>query len=112
MQTPIAMLIFGTFLSHTKLNDIFKHKKILLVAFMKLLILPAAMVGIYYLLGITGTLLIALTISACAPTANNTVMFAAKYNKDTSLAAQIVATVSFMSIITIPLIIAAVQTIA
>lgn len=112
MQTPIAMLIFGTFLSHTKLNDIFKHKKILLVAFMKLLILPAAMVGIYYLLGITGTLLVALTISACAPTANNTVMFAAKYNKDTSLAAQIVATVSFMSIITIPLIIAAVQTIA
>ena len=79
---------------------------------MKLLILPAAMVGIYYLLGISGTLLIALTISACAPTANNTVMFAAKYNKDTSLAAQIVATVSFTSIITIPLIIAAVQTIA
>ena len=112
MQTPIAMLIFGTFLAHTKLNDIFKYKKVALVALMKLIVLPGAMVGIYYLLGLSGTLLIALTISACAPTANNTVMFAAKYGKDTSLAAQIVSTVSFISILTMPLIIAAVQTIA
>ncbi|MBO5421315.1 MAG: AEC family transporter [Clostridia bacterium] len=112
MQTPIAMLIFGTFLAHTKINDIFKHKKILIVSIMKLLVLPAAMVGIFKLFGLSGTLLIALTISSCAPTANNTVMFAAKYNKDTGLAAQIVATVSFISVITMPLIIAAVQSIA
>lgn len=112
MQTPIAMLIFGTFLAHTKLNDIFRHKKILLVAFMKLIILPAAMIGIYYLFGLSGTLLTALAISSCAPTANNTVMFAAKYEKDTSLAAQIVAIVSFMSVVTMPVIIAAVQSIA
>lgn len=112
MQTPVAMLIFGTFLAHTKLNDIFRYKKILLVTLMKLIVLPAAMIGIYYLLGLSGTLLTALSISACAPTANNTVMFAAKYNKDTGLAAQIVAIVSFISVITMPLIIAAVQTIA
>lgn len=112
MQTPVAMLIFGTFLAHTKLNDIFRYKKILLVTLMKLIVLPAAMIGIYYMLGLSGTLLIALSISACAPTANNTVMFAAKYNKDTGLAAQIVAIVSFISVITMPLIIAAVQIIA
>lgn len=112
MQTPVAMLIFGTFLAHTKIKDIFRHKKILIVSFMKLIVLPAVMIGIYYLFGLSGTLLTALTISSCAPTANNTVMFAAKYEKDTSLAAQIVATVSFISIITMPVIIAAVQLIA
>lgn len=111
MQTPVAMLIFGTFLAHTRLDDILKHKKILLVTFMKLIVLPAVMIGIYKLFGLSGTLLVALTISSCAPTANNTVMFAAKYNKDTSLAAQVVAIVSFISVITMPLIIAAVQTI-
>jgi predicted permease len=110
MQTPVAMLIFGTFLAHTRLDDILKHKKILLVTLMKLIVLPAAMIGIYKLFGLSGTLLVALTISSCAPTANNTVMFAAKYNKDTSLAAQVVAIVSFISVITMPLIIAAVQT--
>lgn len=110
MQTPLAMLIFGTFLANTKLGEIFKHKKIFLVALSKLIVLPCIMFGIYRLFGLTGNLLIAMTISSCAPSANNTVMFSAKYNKDTGLAAQLVATVSFISIITIPIIIAAVQT--
>ncbi len=108
-QTPVAMLIFGTFLAHTKFSDIFNNKKIILVSLMKLIILPTVMIVIYRLAGLSGTLLTALTISSCAPTANNTVMFAAKYNKDTSLAAQVIATVSFISIITMPIIIAAVQ---
>ncbi len=111
-QTAVAMLIFGAFLSHTRLGDIFKNKKVLLVAVMKLLVLPAVMIAIYKLAGLTGTLLVALTISACAPTANNTVMFAAKYDKDTGLAAQVIAIVSFISVITMPVIIAAVQSIS
>lgn len=112
MQTPLAMLVFGTFLSNTKLGDIFRHKKIFLVALSKLIVLPAIMFCVYRLFGLTGNLLIAMTISSCAPSANNTVMFSAKYNKDTGLAAQVVATASFISIITIPIIIAAVQTVA
>ena len=111
-QTPVAMIIFGTFLSHTQLKSLFKHKKIFLVAFSKLIALPAVMIAIYKLLGLSGTLLTALAISSCAPSANNTVLFSAKYGKDTGLASQLVAAVSFMSIITMPLIIAAVETIA
>ncbi len=111
-QTPVAMIIFGTFLSHTHLKSLFKHKKIFLVAFSKLIALPAVMIAIYKLLGLSGTLLTALAISSCAPSANNTVLFSAKYGKDTGLASQLVAAVSFMSIITMPLIIAAVETIA
>ncbi len=111
-QTPVAMLIFGTFLSHTHLKSLFEHKKIFLVALSKLIVLPAVMIVIYKLIGLSGTLLTALTISACAPSANNTVLFSAKYGKDTGLASQLVAAVSFMSIITMPLIIAAVKTVA
>ena len=111
-QTPLAMLVFGTFLSNTKLGDIFRLKKIFLVALSKLIVLPAIMFAVYRLFGLAGNLLIAMTISSCAPSANNTVMFSAKYDKDTGLAAQVVATASFISIITIPLIIAAVQTVA
>ncbi len=111
-QTPIAMIIFGTFLANTQLKSIFNHKKIYLVALSKLIVLPTVMITIYKLMGLSGTLLVALAISSCAPSANNTVMFSAKYDKDTRLASQLVATVSFISIITMPLIIAAVQTIA
>lgn len=111
-QTPIAMIIFGTFLANAQLKSIFTRKKIFLVALSKLIVLPAVMITIYKLMGLSGTLLVALAISSCAPSANNTVMFSAKYDKDTRLASQLVAMVSFISIITIPLIIAAVQTIA
>lgn len=111
-QTPVAMIVFGTFLAHSQLKNIFKHKKIFLVALSKLIVLPAIMIGIYKLIGLGGTLLTALAISSCAPSANNTVLFSAKYDKDAGLASQLVATVSFISIITMPIIIAAVQTIA
>ncbi len=111
-QTPVAMIVFGTFLAHSQLKNIFKHKKIFLVALSKLIVLPAIMIGIYKLIGLGGTLLTALAISSCAPSANNTVLFSAKYGKDAGLASQLVATVSFISIITMPIIIAAVQTIA
>lgn len=111
-QTPIAMIIFGTFLSNTKLNSLLKNPKIFLVALSKLIVLPIIMIAIYKLMGLSGTLLIALAISSCAPSANNTVLFSAKYGKDAGLASQTVALVSFLSIITMPIFIAAVKTIA
>lgn len=111
-QTPIAMIIFGTFLSNTKLNSILKNPKIFLVALSKLIVLPIIMIAIYKLMGLSGTLLIALAISSCAPSANNTVLFSAKYGKDAGLASQTVALVSFLSIITMPIFIAAVKAIA
>lgn len=111
-QTPVAMIVFGTFLSHTQLKSLFGHKKIFLVALSKLIILPAVMVAIFKLIGLGGTLLMTLAVTSCAPSANNTVLFSAKYGKDAGLASQLVATVSFISIITMPIIIAAVQTVA
>ena len=64
------------------------------------------MLGIYKLVGITGTLLSACMISASVPSANNTVMFSAKYGKDTGVASQVVAFNSGLSILTIPLMVA------
>lgn len=106
MNTPLAMLIFGTYLANTDFKTMLKAKKIPLVALCKLILLPLILLGLYKLFGIRGTLLSALILSASAPSANNTVMFAAKYNKDTGLAAQTVSAVSFLSIITMPAMIA------
>ena len=54
----------------------------------------------------SGALLVSCVIQAAAPSANNTVMFAAKYDRDTGVASKTVAFVSFVSIITIPVMIA------
>lgn len=112
MQTPLAMIIFGTYLANTDLLSVFRNKKIFVSAFIKLLLLPAVMYCLYRLFGLGGTLLCAMMISSSAPSANNTVLFSAKYNKDTGLASQLVSVVSFLSIITMPLIIALVETLS
>lgn len=117
LNTPVAMLIFGTYIANTNFKSIFKNWRIFAVALVKLIILPLILIFAFKFafgfIGLTGataaTLLTALSISAGAPTANNTVMFAAKYDRNTGLASQTVAVVSFISIITLPVMIALAQ---
>ncbi len=111
LNTPIAMLIFGTYLANTDLKTMFTDKKIYLTALLKLIVMPLLCIGIYRLCGITGTLLVSCAITACVPSANNTFMFASKYGRDAGLASKTVALVSFFSIITMPVIIAIAQSI-
>lgn len=109
LNTPLAMLMFGTYLSKTDLRKMFFRKETYFVAFLKLIVLPAVMLGGLKLLGVPAVLCTALLISASAPTANNTVMFATKYGNDTAAASQTIAVVSFLSVLTMPLFIAAAQ---
>ena len=106
LNTPLAMIFLGTYIANTNLKSLFKEKNAFLVALLKLIVLPLIMYGIFRLVGVTGTLLTALMISASTPSANNTVMFSAKYGKDTGLASQIVAMSSLLSVFTIPAMIA------
>ena len=106
LNTPLAMLMFGTYLSKTDLKKMFVRKQAYLVAAIKLIAVPLVCMLIYRAVGMTGSLLTALTISASAPTANNTVMFSTKYMRDNEAASQTIAIVSFISIITMPIMIA------
>lgn len=106
LNTPLAMIMFGTYLSKTDLKKMFVRKQAYFVAFLKLIAVPIICLLIFKLIGLKGTLLTALTISASAPTANNTVMFSTKYGRDNEAASQTIAIVSFISIITMPVMIA------
>ena len=109
LNSPVAMLIFGTYLAHTDLKSMITDKKIYFVALLKLIVLPLVCIGVYYLCGIRGVLLTASIITASVPSANNTFMFASKYGRDASLASKAVALVSFLSILTMPVMIAITQ---
>jgi len=111
MNTPLAMLMFGTYISHTNLKTLKQAPGIALAGAFKLLVLPLTMIALFKLIGlagipIKGALLESLIISASAPSANNTVIFAAKYGRDSGFASQTVAVISLISIVTMPLLIA------
>ncbi|MBR0113051.1 MAG: AEC family transporter [Clostridia bacterium] len=106
MNSPLAMLIFGTYVANTDFRSIFGHAKITGVALVKLILLPLAMIGALKLLGIGGELGATLVVVSATPPANNTILFASKYERDTSLASQTVAVLSLISILTLPVMIA------
>lgn len=106
LNTPMAMLMFGTYLANTDLPGMFRQKENYMVAALKLFLFPAVVLTGCYLLGIRGTLLLAAAVACSAPTANNTVMFAAKYDRDTGIASKASGFTSVLSIITMPVFIA------
>ena len=106
MNTPLAMMIFGTYLSRTKLNTVFQNKKVFLAASIKMLAVPAVLMTVLLLLGVRGPLLHALLIPASTPCANNTAVFAAKFDRDAGYGAQVVALFSMISVFTMPMILA------
>lgn len=105
-NSPLAMIVFGTFLANSSLKNMFAKKEIYLVSFLRLVFIPLCMLGLFYLFGVRGNLLTAMIISAGAPTATNTAMYAAKYDNDTALGSEIAAQSSLMSIATMPVIVA------
>ncbi len=107
MNTPLAMIFFGTYIANTDIKKMFLDTGIYLVGVIKLILIPLIMLFTYKLIGVSGTLLTACMISASAPSANNTVMFSAKYGHNTQTASKIVSLVSFISIFTIPFMIVA-----
>ena len=109
LNTPLAMVMFGTYLASADWKTLFSDKRIFGSALVKLILVPLITIGCLKLFGYGGTLIAACALSASAPTASNTVMFAAKYDRDTAVASKVTAFVSVLSILTMPVMIAIAQ---
>lgn len=102
MNTPLAMIMFGTYLSHADFRSAFRSKNIYITAVVKLVLMPICVIFLLYLCGVSGDLLVVASVFVSAPTANNTVMFAAKYGRDTGLASQVAGFTGVLSVLTMP----------
>ncbi len=105
LNTPVPMIFIGYYLSKSKILDAFKDIKGYAVLALRLILIPLITFGMLYLCGIQGTLLVSCVISASAPTAATTTMFAAKFNQDAPLAVNLVTLSTLCSIITMPIIV-------
>ena len=106
INSPLAMIVFGTFLANSNFKHIIIRKELYFTSFLRLILIPLCMLGLFRLCGVTGDLLAAMTISASAPTATNTAMYAAKFDNDAALGSEIAAQSSILSIVTMPVIVA------
>lgn len=111
MNTPLAMLCLGTYLANTDLKSAFTDGNNYVVALMKMIVVPGLLLGCLFFVKdyIPQTLAVAAIISACPASANNTVMFAAKYDRDIAQASKCVMNTTVMGILTMPTMIALAQ---
>ncbi len=102
MNTPLAMIMLGTYLANTDLLDMFKRKQNYAAAALKLLVWPLLGISLLYALGVRGDLLLASSVFLAAPTATNTVMFSAKYGHDAGTASKLCGFTTMLAVMTMP----------
>lgn len=112
LNTPVPMLIIGYHLSECDLLKSLKSIKTIAVILLRLFVFPLAALGVMYLCGIRGTMLVSAVISCSAPTAAITTMFSSKFQNDTELSVGIVSLSTILSLVSMPLIITLAQMLA
>lgn len=105
LNTPIAMILLGVFLSDVNFKRAFMNRKLYLISFLRLIAVPVIAILIGRLFNLEDNLLVATIITAACPCATLSALYAAKYDMDASYASELVSINTLMSIVTIPVIV-------
>ena len=100
---PIAMLITGLVIGGYDIKSLVSDKKSYVMAFLRLIAIPATVLSIIVLAGGGEELLILALVSFASPVGLNTIVFPAAYGGDTRPGASMVMISQLLSVITIPL---------
>lgn len=110
LNTPLPMLIIGYHLANSNVLKGIKDIKLLWSCVLRLFVLPIIAFLLFWVFGLRGTLPLALSICASAPTAAYVTMFAAKFESDTSLSVTMVSLTTLLSIASMPVVITLAET--
>jgi hypothetical protein len=103
LNSPVAMIVLGYYLFNTTLRPQKGESGMWGAMAVKLLLIPAVALGVCYTLGLSGLWVAATLILTAAPSATNVVLFAARFEGNTALAARTVSVCTLLSMITMPL---------
>lgn len=103
MNTPLAMIIAGVSVAQTNLPAMLRNKKLYLVSFLKLLLMPALVLAALLALRSDSVPACAILIAAACPAATTCTAFALRFQKNYRYASEIYAFTTLSSLATIPL---------
>ena len=112
LNTPLAMVVIGGQMASANLVATFTQPKLYASAALKLLAAPVITGLVLLPLGLSPLLYCACVVIAATPTAGATSIFAQRFERDTSTAAQLVALSTLLSILTLPVFAVASQAVA
>ena len=104
LNAPLAMVILGVYLAQTDIVSMFTEPRLYLAAAVRLVLIPLVSVCLMKIL-LRGypDIRLALLLSACAPIGSNVAVYEQKLGKNYTHAVKIVCLSTFLSVITMPL---------
>ena len=100
MNTPLSMLITGMLIAAGDVRSIVTDKHIWKLASVRMLLIPAATLALFGVLGFHGTAAQVVTLLECCPAAAITSVFAVQFGHDEHFAAGSVVLTTLLSIVT------------
>ena len=102
MNTPLAMIILGTYLASMGWRELFSSKSAYVCVFLRLILIPAVTLFVFCLIpGAVGIKEVAL-IASCTPVGSNIAIFAKQFGGDYRLSTVTVCLSTLASIVTVP----------
>lgn len=107
LNTPLAMVVIGYYLGGAQLGTCLHRTSTYVATALRLLLVPLSVLALLYFLKVQNrTMAVAMVTAASAPVAALTTMLAAQFHQDVESSVAIVAFTTFLSIFTMPSIIA------
>lgn len=112
LNTPLPMVILGYQLSQADFKTALRYRTMWVSAAMRLLLLPAAALGLCLIFRPAHDVMIATIVAASAPPPALLSMFSAKFGHDTAFPSSMISVQTLFSVITMPIIVALAMTLA
>jgi len=109
LNTPLPMMIVGYQLSHVDLHRALKSRGCWFSMLLRLVVVPLIALGLCFVLQVERDVALTIVIASSAPAGAALSMFAARFEKDTDLAASVVSTHTLFSVATMPVIVGLAQ---
>lgn len=106
LNTPLAMMVSGVYLAQCDLLGMLKKKKIYLVSFVRLVLIPLVTLAVFAFLPVgSATIRMAVLIAAACPVGSNVAIFAQAYQSDYRSAVEQVCMTTILCLLTLPLVV-------
>jgi len=106
MNTPTAMFITGIYMAQVDIPQMFRKPRLYLVSLVRMVLIPAATIGLLLLLPTSmNELKLAVLIASACPVGSNVAVYAQLHDRDYGYAVETVVISTLFSIITLPLVV-------
>lgn len=102
MNTPMAMMVAGANIAQANLKTVFKKVRLYWLSFVKLVIMPGALVILLHFVPVDETVKTIMVLSTSCPVGVTGSLFALRYGKDAVYASELFAMSTIISIVTVP----------